>query len=275
MTVFLSYAHQDTATATYLGRDLEHLEGSAWMDQSLTGGQHWWDEILRQIRECRLFVLAVSRHSLSSAACIAESSYAISLNRPFLAVRVGKVDLLSAPDSIRTTQLIDYVVDDAASIKELARAVLHAPSPGPLPEVLPVEPPVPESYRDRFAVLFGRQLAMEDQVSAFARLKMDVENDQNADDARELLRVLHDRPDVAWRVREDIARFLADRAPHPPDQRDPTPAPAPPRTDQRPLPIAGWYADPTRRFDLRYWDGKQWTPHVGRGGRVFRDPQGT
>ena len=35
---------------------------------------------------------------------------------------------------------------------------------------------------------------------------------------------------------------------------------------------AGWYADPSSRFELRYWDGTQWTEHVSRGGQQFTDP---
>ena len=35
---------------------------------------------------------------------------------------------------------------------------------------------------------------------------------------------------------------------------------------------AAWYADPAGRFELRYWDGKEWTEHVARGGQQFTDP---
>lgn len=35
---------------------------------------------------------------------------------------------------------------------------------------------------------------------------------------------------------------------------------------------ASWYADPSGRFELRYWDGKEWTEHVARGGQQFTDP---
>jgi outer membrane biosynthesis protein TonB len=35
---------------------------------------------------------------------------------------------------------------------------------------------------------------------------------------------------------------------------------------------AGWYADPSGRFELRYWDGSAWTEHVARGGQQFTDP---
>ncbi len=35
---------------------------------------------------------------------------------------------------------------------------------------------------------------------------------------------------------------------------------------------AAWYPDPSNRFELRYWDGSEWTEHVARGGQQFTDP---
>jgi hypothetical protein len=54
----------------------------------------------------------------------------------------------------------------------------------------------------------------------------------------------------------------------------PTPAAAP---ASAPAPTAaaapaGWYADPSGRFELRYWDGGRWTEHVSRRGQQFTDP---
>lgn len=37
-------------------------------------------------------------------------------------------------------------------------------------------------------------------------------------------------------------------------------------------PPAGWYADPGRRHELRFWDGKGWTEHVSDGGERGIDP---
>ena len=35
---------------------------------------------------------------------------------------------------------------------------------------------------------------------------------------------------------------------------------------------AGWYADPSGRYELRYWDGTEWTEHVSRAGQQYTDP---
>jgi hypothetical protein len=35
---------------------------------------------------------------------------------------------------------------------------------------------------------------------------------------------------------------------------------------------AGWYSDPSDRYELRYWDGSAWTEHVSRAGQQYTDP---
>lgn len=36
---------------------------------------------------------------------------------------------------------------------------------------------------------------------------------------------------------------------------------------------AGWYIDPSRRHEYRYWDGKDWTPQVSDRGLIASDPE--
>jgi hypothetical protein len=56
---------------------------------------------------------------------------------------------------------------------------------------------------------------------------------------------------------------------------EPTPAPAPPSPPPAPaapsIP-AGWYPDPSGRFELRYWDGNAWSEHTARQGQMYTDP---
>lgn len=45
--------------------------------------------------------------------------------------------------------------------------------------------------------------------------------------------------------------------------------PTPPATE---APEFGWYPDPSRRHEQRYWDGTRWTEHVSDGGQQSTDP---
>lgn len=47
-----------------------------------------------------------------------------------------------------------------------------------------------------------------------------------------------------------------------------------PRPQFPPPPIldSGWYADPTGRYEARYWDGLKWTGHVSHYGATGTDP---
>jgi len=62
---------------------------------------------------------------------------------------------------------------------------------------------------------------------------------------------------------EPVAEAPAAAEPEPVAEPAPAAEPAVP---------AGWYADPSGRFELRYWDGAAWTEHVSRAGQQFTDP---
>ena len=46
----------------------------------------------------------------------------------------------------------------------------------------------------------------------------------------------------------------------------------PAQAQAQPSTPAGWDHDPSGRYELRYWDGSQWTEHVARGGQQYTDP---
>jgi hypothetical protein len=72
----------------------------------------------------------------------------------------------------------------------------------------------------------------------------------------------------------DLAAQVSEPEPEPaaaePAAAEPAAAEAAPAAEST-VP-AGWYADPSGRFELRYWDGTAWTEHVSRAGQQFTDP---
>jgi hypothetical protein len=56
----------------------------------------------------------------------------------------------------------------------------------------------------------------------------------------------------------------------------PAAAPAATAPVQQPAAVvttpAGWYPDPSGRYEMRYWDGAKWTEHVARQGQQYTDP---
>lgn len=49
------------------------------------------------------------------------------------------------------------------------------------------------------------------------------------------------------------------------------PAPATPVAPVSSVP-AGWHPDPSKRYEMRYWDGEKWTEYVSSQGQTYTDP---
>lgn len=80
---------------------------------------------------------------------------------------------------------------------------------------------------------------------------------------------------LSWLI--GLVLFLIAKAttrPRPTQGPEPGPGPGPggDYPPSEPTPVAGWYPDPSRRHELRYWDGKGWTSHVRDGGSQGTDP---
>ncbi|MEB3318689.1 MAG: toll/interleukin-1 receptor domain-containing protein [Cyanobacteriota bacterium] len=58
--IFLSYSRDVQVPASQLAQDLKNLGHVVWLDQELTGGQAWWDQILARIQAADLFVFVLS-----------------------------------------------------------------------------------------------------------------------------------------------------------------------------------------------------------------------
>lgn len=214
MGLFISYSSMDKAAIEPLRTALHRAHQQVWMDEELGGGEAWWRTILEQIRNCEVFIVALSNNSLGSKPCQAEFRYAQALQRPILPVQIGPVASLRVTP-FATTQIIDFRNPTAEVGIELIGAVQDQRARlQPLPAELPDEPPVPFAYLMRLANNIAEpQLSARQQAELVSELKSGLEEDGDdpaaRSDIKQLLCMLRDRPDVAWRVRTDIENVLA------------------------------------------------------------------
>ena len=77
--IVISYAHEDepekpaegevkwlSFVTGYLRPAIKHGAVDLWIDRLMPGGADWEGEIEQRLRACDIFILLVSRHSLSS-----------------------------------------------------------------------------------------------------------------------------------------------------------------------------------------------------------------
>lgn len=213
MRLFVSYSSKDSTSVKTLIRDLEEAARHAiWADQELTGGEIWWQEILQQIRQCDVFVLALSNNSLRSKPCLAELSYAQALGLPVVPVQIGPVD---SPRLVPVSQIqiIDYRNPTATVAISLVTALQDgAARRGELPDPLPEPPPIPYEYLLRLSIQIDSPvLPHTDQLAIVAQLResLDIEDDSGVRaDLSALLRKLRSRSDVTFRVASEIDAIL-------------------------------------------------------------------
>ena len=213
ISVFLSYSRKDEAAARQLESDLERGRVSVWRDAELRGGDLWWQKILEQIRARDVFVLALSNNGLASKPCRAELAYARDLGVPVLPVQIGPVDSLRTA-AVGELQVIEYRQQSGASgIALFAELEEAARRRGPLPDPLPLAPPVPFAYLLRLgSAIEKEQLTPAEQADLVGQLRdcLDTEDDEGVkEDARELLRALRRRPDVTFKHAGEIDQLLA------------------------------------------------------------------
>lgn len=239
MHVFVCHAAPDRDAAARLRADLAQLGRQVALDRGEPNGPQWWDTVLSRIRRCTVFVFLVSPESVRSPGCLAELRYAAALGKPLAAARLRPATL---PPELADAAVIDPGGGTTERIPRLRGALDSFPDPGPLPQPLPPEPPVPylEVYRAR---LDQPVLDQQDQLSIMTDLRSRLLDPLQRAGAWALLVRLRQRPDVAAPVSATLEAVLA----------------------------PGWQPDPERRVERRYWDGQTWTTLVRHEGREFNE----
>ncbi|MFN8033025.1 MAG: sensor domain-containing protein [Mycobacterium sp.] len=214
MSLFISYSSRDRAGLDNVLSALRRGHEEVWFDEELGAGEVWWRTILERIRDCEVFIFAISANSLESKPCLAELRYAQDLDKPVVPVQIGPLSSMRVTP-LAQVEAIDYQNPTVDSGIRLITAVREAREQArPLPSPLPDEPPVPFAYLMRLAsTISGATLDPHQQMSLVAELKTGLEEDGHDDAARrditQLLCVLRDRPDVTYRTRTDIEGLLA------------------------------------------------------------------
>ena len=201
--VFISYARANKPDIDQLAQHLNELGWDPWVDSSLHGGQEWWEEILRQIETCDIFIAIMSREALISEACEREFDWAEALGKRVLPVAVEPPPT-ALPGRYSRRQFVDYSEPgnrDRAALK-LSRALsnLHSAPPPPPPRFRPRPPAAPLSYlTDLFDLVSSRNaLDHGHQRQALFRLEAALRSDdpRERQGGREVLERFRRREDL-------------------------------------------------------------------------------
>ena len=217
-STFLSYARADDAIFKALAEDTRHMGHDPRFDTELSGGQAWWDQIVSRIRDTDIFIFALSPESLDSTACKREWRYAADLGKTILPVLVADgVAINLLPPVLSQIQYVEYRPQSREVVARLARSINDAPPPGPIPDPLPEPPAVPVSYLGGLAerVETEAKLSEEEQGSLVLELQRALRDQENADDARQLLARMRKRDDLLVKIAASIDSILGQSRPVP------------------------------------------------------------
>jgi hypothetical protein len=206
-TVFVSYSRQNKAHAHALSEDIKALGYLAWLDEELSGGQVWWEQILERVRACDVFVCAVASESLRSEACRRELAYATALGKLVLpAVIADGVSPSLLPPQLASLQLIDVRESNRESVLSLGRALTSLPATPPLPEPLPPPPPAPISYLGSLAERICSQepLDFAAQSGVLVDIKHALRDPESCAQGRTLLQQFRHRRELFAVIAEEL-----------------------------------------------------------------------
>lgn len=261
--LFVSYARADREALRSLEHGLESLHNEVWIDRKLDGGQVWWDEILKRIRDCNAMVVAISPALLDSDAAGKERQYARALGKPLLPVLIEPVLSDILPPDLAELQFVDYTDNTQLTAFQLASALMLLPPTAALPDPLPPPPSVPVSYMSSLgARIRAETLSLEEQLNLVGELRRALERPRERQAGLELLRTLRARRDLFYAAGHEadellkLAESTVARDHRQPDSEVP----------------GSWHQDPSGRHRYRWFDG-YWTTFVSdRGDDVQEDP---
>ena len=210
--IFITYARDDREIVERITYALRSLGCDVWVDDSLTGGQVWWDVILEQIRLCDAVFATVSPSMLRSAACREEIDYARRVGRAVVPILVVASDLQILPTALAEVQLVDITTPDFGSGIRLASAIAGIRRATPTDQLILPEPPLaPVSYLSHLIerALSNATLSRDDQLAiVVARLEDGVANESDWNGIEHVANVVLEREDTLRRTAIRLEKIL-------------------------------------------------------------------
>jgi len=122
--IFISYSRTDQEFVKELARFLKKAYDHVWFDENLQGGQIWWEEILKQIDGCDVFVFLLSSHSLESVYCTKELDEARRLEKHVIPILIHKeIEIPERLDQLQTINMMDGI--NAESLSNLYATLIR------------------------------------------------------------------------------------------------------------------------------------------------------
>jgi len=212
MNIFVSYSRHDAEIVKEIIDDCRSLGHEVWYDKELSGGQSWWNQILKNIRECELVIFVVSKKSNNSTACRREYVYASKLHKRILPIIIDEVSSNLLPPELTAIHFVDFKKQDKSALLQLVKALEALPPIKPLPAVLPELPELPISYLGSLKeqIDTSQALSFNDQTEILFKLKgyLESDNDNEEKDVYQLLRSFNNRDDLYNKIGKEIDEIL-------------------------------------------------------------------
>jgi hypothetical protein len=215
MTLFASYSRADHAAIGPLLDDIRALGYDVWLDEELSGGQVWWDEILAKIRGCDAFLFLLTPSSVDSEACLLELGYADALDRTIVPVELVATDPVVVPSALGKYQIVRYGGGDKSAMIAVSRALSQVERGRPLPDPEPPRPPLPGSYFTTLRDEVNRRdtLTLEQQLGLLHRVRVKADDPTAYAELEQLLTTFRRRDDLFASVAEQIDALRATLVP--------------------------------------------------------------
>ncbi|MAW94518.1 MULTISPECIES: toll/interleukin-1 receptor domain-containing protein [unclassified Leeuwenhoekiella] len=179
MKLFISYSRAQVEEVKDISEFLGYLDYSCWFDHKLGAGTEWWNEILKQIRECDIFLFVLSKESNQSQACMAELTYAEGLGKYMMGLRVDDLSSSFMPPVLKDNNLTSYRPDDpkrknllVKSLRELEQTKPYVHDKGHYDQV--PTPPMPISGLSKLHSMVRKRenLTMEEQKDLLFEIEL-------------------------------------------------------------------------------------------------------